>query len=113
MDAPGLSVFEMVDVRVGPGKHKRHFVRVRPAHVVRRRSVLVMESDDLPVALGSAGRRAFDDELVAEVSSHDAALSSEWCCIQRATRDGRPHGTGQRAKATPPGSRTAVVTLSR
>lgn len=31
----------------------------------------MMEADDLAVAPGGAGRRTFDDELVAEVSSHD------------------------------------------
>lgn len=68
---PGLSVLDMVDVRVGPGEHERHLVRVRPAHVVGGCSVLVVESDDFSVTPGGTGRRAFDDELVAEVSSHD------------------------------------------
>jgi hypothetical protein len=31
----------------------------------------MVESDDLSVAPGGAGGRALDDELVAEVSSHD------------------------------------------
>lgn len=63
-------VFEVTDVRVGPGEHERHLVRVRPVHVVGRGSVLVMEPHDFAVASGGAVGRAFDNELIAEVSSH-------------------------------------------
>jgi hypothetical protein len=31
----------------------------------------MVESDDLSVAPGGAGRHAFDDEVISEVSSHD------------------------------------------
>ena len=65
MARAGLSVLDGADVRVWPGEHERHFVRVRPAHVVGRCSVRVVKSDDLAVAPGDTGRGAFDDELVA------------------------------------------------
>jgi hypothetical protein len=37
----------------------------------------VVESDDLAVAPGNAGGRTFDDELIAEVSSHGHHRSSK------------------------------------
>ncbi len=69
----GMSVLgvEVLDVRVGAREHERDVVRVRPAHIVGRRSVLMAQSDDLAVAPDDAGRRALHDEPVAKVSSHD------------------------------------------
>lgn len=63
-------VFDMADVCVGAGEDERHLVRVRPAHVVGWRSVLVVQSDDLSVVPGGAGGRAFDNELIAQLSLH-------------------------------------------
>lgn len=86
----GRAVIGMADMRVGAGEHERHLVRVRPAHVVRGCPVLVVQSDYLAVAPCGAGGGAFDDELVAEVSSHGRRPSSQWCCLQRAMRGTPP-----------------------
>ncbi|AJE83621.1 hypothetical protein SLNWT_3245 [Streptomyces albus] len=70
----GAALLALTDVRVGTREHERHLVCVRPADIVGRRAVLVVEPDDLAVASGDAGGRALDDKMVTEVSSHDGCL---------------------------------------
>ena len=51
----------------------------------------MVESDDLACAPAGGGGRAFDDKVIAEVSSHDRHRSSSCRCTQTATHGVPPH----------------------
>lgn len=96
-----VRVLKMPDVRVGAGKDDRYMVGVRPAHVVGRSAVLVVQADDFPVPSSGTRGRALDHELIADVCLHGPHLSVRICaCSDRATtRTAGPWGEAPERKS--------------
>lgn len=84
-------LLEMPDVRVGPRKDDRYMVGVRPAHVVGRSAVLVVQSDDFSIPPSGPRGRTLYHELVTDVCLHGPRSSARAHPVFRLCHgEGRP-----------------------